>query len=117
MAYNKVVYKGEVIMDITDSTVTPETLGEGVIAYGANGERIIGTSAGGSGFIDVFALPTENIQTGVFYRLTTGTFVFEGTKEEQHTIYCVDELPEVGEPVTIVDTNKIFNVQYDDHNE
>lgn len=47
MAYNKVIYKGDVIMDITDSTVTPETLGEGIIAYGANGERMVGTNAGG----------------------------------------------------------------------
>ncbi len=30
-------------VDITDSTVTPETLAEGVIAYNAKGERIVGT--------------------------------------------------------------------------
>ena len=67
----------------------------------------------GAAITDVLELPTEDINTSCFYRLTTGTFVYEGTKEGQHTIYCVDELPEVGEPVTIVDTNKIiayFNV-------
>ena len=49
MAYNKVIYKGDVLMDITDSTVTAETLGKDVVAYAANGERIVGTGAGGSG--------------------------------------------------------------------
>lgn len=47
MAYNKVTYKNEILMDITDSTVTPETLSEGVIAYGSNGERIVGTAISG----------------------------------------------------------------------
>lgn len=43
MAVNKVVYGTTVIIDISDSTVTPETLAEGVIAYNAKGERIVGT--------------------------------------------------------------------------
>ena len=43
MAVNKVVYGTTVIIDISDSTVTPETLAEGVIAYNAIGERIVGT--------------------------------------------------------------------------
>lgn len=43
MAVNKVIYGGQTLIDITDSTVTDENLPEGVIAYGANGERIVGT--------------------------------------------------------------------------
>ena len=43
MAVNKVVYEKRVLIDISDSTVTPETLAEGVIAYNAKGERIVGT--------------------------------------------------------------------------
>lgn len=43
MAVNKVVYGTTVLIDITDSTVTPETLAEGVVAYNAKGERIVGT--------------------------------------------------------------------------
>lgn len=42
MAVNKVIYGNNTIIDLTDSTVTPETLGEGVIAYNAKGERIVG---------------------------------------------------------------------------
>ena len=48
MAINKVVYDGRVLIDLTDSTVTPETLAEGVVAYNAKGERIVGTMKQGS---------------------------------------------------------------------
>lgn len=44
MAVNKVVYGTTVLIDISDSTVTPETLAEGVIAYNAAGEMIVGTA-------------------------------------------------------------------------
>lgn len=43
MAVNKVIYDGNVLIDISDSTLTPETLLEGVVAYNAAGERIVGT--------------------------------------------------------------------------
>lgn len=43
MAVNKVVYNGTVLIDLTDSTITPATLAEGVIAYNSKGERIVGT--------------------------------------------------------------------------
>lgn len=44
MAVNKVVYDGRTIIDISDSTVTPETLKEGVTAYSKDGEKITGTN-------------------------------------------------------------------------
>ena len=43
MGVNKVVFGAVAILDISDSTVTPETLGEGVTAYDKTGEMIIGT--------------------------------------------------------------------------
>ena len=43
MAINKVIYNKRVLIDLTDSTVTPETLAEGVVAYNTKGERIVGT--------------------------------------------------------------------------
>lgn len=52
MAKNKVIFGNTVIMDITDSTVTPATLAAGVVAYNAAGERIVGTM-----------IPFEEIQT------------------------------------------------------
>lgn len=43
MAVNKVVFGAVSIMDISDSTVTKETLGKGVTAYDKSGEKITGT--------------------------------------------------------------------------
>jgi hypothetical protein len=43
MAVNKVIYGGETIVDLTNDTVTPETLAEGAVAHDASGERITGT--------------------------------------------------------------------------
>ncbi len=42
MAINKVIYDGETLMDVTDSTVSEESLLEGAVAYNAAGERIVG---------------------------------------------------------------------------
>lgn len=43
MANNKITYFGETLVDLTDATVTPDTLLEGTTAYGASGARITGT--------------------------------------------------------------------------
>ena len=45
MAINKVVYGATTLIDITDSTVTADGLAEGMVAYNAKGERIVGTMA------------------------------------------------------------------------
>lgn len=44
MAVNKVVYGGNVIIDISDSTVTPEKMLAGTVGYGADGVRMVGTA-------------------------------------------------------------------------
>ena len=43
MGVNKVEVNGETILDLTSSTVTPETLSEGVTAFNAAGDPITGT--------------------------------------------------------------------------
>ena len=43
MATNKVVYGEDVLMDVSQDTVTPETLAQGVTAHNADGEQIVGT--------------------------------------------------------------------------
>ncbi len=43
MPVNKVVFGAVSIMDISDSTVTPETLAEGATAYDKTGAKITGT--------------------------------------------------------------------------
>lgn len=44
MGVNKVVFGAVSIMDISDSTVTKDTLVEGSTAYGADGEKLIGAN-------------------------------------------------------------------------
>lgn len=46
MAVNKVEINGQTAIDLTQDTVTPETLKKGVTAHSASGEKITGTSAG-----------------------------------------------------------------------
>lgn len=55
MAINKVIYDGETLMDVTDSTVTEENLLSGAVAYNAAGERIVGAVV----TVPVDATPTE----------------------------------------------------------
>lgn len=43
MSVNKVVYDGKTLIDISDSTVTSDTLDEGLIAYSRDGKRVVGT--------------------------------------------------------------------------
>lgn len=43
MAVNKVTYGGRTLVDITDSTVTPASLQQGVTAYNAAGIKVTGT--------------------------------------------------------------------------
>lgn len=50
MSVNKVqLANGETIIDISDSTVTPETLAEGVTAHDASGQKITGKMIPGGG--------------------------------------------------------------------
>ena len=55
MAVNKVVYGGTTIIDITDSTVTKETLAEGATAYDKSGAKITGTMKAGEDLNAVLA--------------------------------------------------------------
>ena len=48
MGVSKVVFSGDVIIDLTSDTVTADKLYEGVTAHGADGETITGTMAGKS---------------------------------------------------------------------
>lgn len=43
MAVNKVIYGGRTLFDITDSTADSSNTLDGIIGYGANGERFVGT--------------------------------------------------------------------------
>lgn len=59
MGVNKVVYGAVSIIDISDSTVTPETVAEGETAYGADGEKITGTMRAGVDTSDATAAAND----------------------------------------------------------
>ena len=42
--YNKIVYAGKVLLDLTSDTVTPNTLMKGMKAHDASGKEIEGTA-------------------------------------------------------------------------
>lgn len=56
MPVSKVIYAGETLVDLTEDTVTPETLAEGVTAHDKTGAQITGTYKGGE---DLNAVLTE----------------------------------------------------------
>lgn len=61
--------------------------------------------------IDVTALPTENINDKAFYRLLTGSAVFNQYVQTMYNVYCVETLPETGKPATNIDQTE-GNVYY-----
>ena len=48
---NKIVYGGQTLIDLTEDTVTPETLKQGVTAHDAAGEIITGTLVPSGGVV------------------------------------------------------------------
>lgn len=67
MGVNKVVYGAVSIIDISDSTVTPETLVKGETAYGADGEKITGTMLAGVDTSDATAAANDIIKDKTAY--------------------------------------------------
>jgi hypothetical protein len=59
-----------------------------------------GVGGGGAAIIDVIELPTEDIREDVFYRLVNVIPLYNQLKHNHWTCYCVEALPETGEPVT-----------------
>lgn len=57
---NKVIYDGNVVIDITDTTATESTVAEGVVFYKADGSRSVGTmSAGAYSFVGMVVSGTN----------------------------------------------------------
>lgn len=48
MNVNKIVVNGETLIDLTESTISPETILKGYIGFNAKGEKIVGTYEGTS---------------------------------------------------------------------
>lgn len=50
---------GETLVDMSGATITPETVLEGYIGYGANGEQIVGTATTAKHFAGNVTLPAS----------------------------------------------------------
>lgn len=73
MAINKVEYAGNVLIDLTNDSVTPETLAKGATAHNAKGEQITGTmESGGGGSVGANNYAKFTAKTD-----STTSFVFE----------------------------------------
>jgi hypothetical protein len=87
MGVSRVDYDNETLIDLSNDTVTPQTLAKGYTAHNSNGEPIVGTlvpeGGTGSGIIDVTELPTSNIDENAVYRVT------ESIQTEKTEIYAV----------------------------
>ena len=71
MGINKVIYNGQVLIDLTSSTVTPETLVEGTIAFNSAGEQIVGTlviSGGYTNQVPISINADGTIYNGIGYK-------------------------------------------------
>ena len=86
MANNKVVFGNETIMDITDSTVTPETLKQGEVAYNSAGQRIVGTLVTiGHKILDAFG----NLMTNRENLQFQGTYVSDDATNNKKVVPIV----------------------------
>lgn len=68
---NKVEYGGTTLIDLTDATATADKILQGFTAYGASGEKLVGTASGG----DTVQIDTATLVTSA----TTQTVTASGT--------------------------------------
>lgn len=86
MAVNKVALNGEVQLDLTEDTVTPETLAKGVTAHNAAGELITGTMEAGMAVSQYTGTLTADGWAEDSYGYQAQTITIEGLAAE----YAVD---------------------------
>lgn len=79
MGINKVIYGNNVIIDLTDSTVTPGVLLEGYTAYDASGKKITGTL-----ILDWEDTPATIVAVRSYmnFNSSTGTMILEASNTE-----------------------------------
>lgn len=77
MAINKVIVNGEVLVDLTEDTVTPGTLKKGTVAHDKSGKKIVGTLDQGAEVDDIDIVLTHGFSEG------TRSFAEDGTITEK----------------------------------
>lgn len=79
--YNKIIYDGQTLIDLTADTITPADLAYGITAHDASGAEITGSSTKDSDTSDATALASEVLDTKTFYARgskITGTMANRG---------------------------------------
>ena len=94
--YNKIIYGGQTLIDLTADTVTTDKLAEGITAHDKSGAIITGTNTYDSDTTDATAAVAEVLITKTFYARgskLTGTMPNNGsvngvisTKAQQYTV-------------------------------
>lgn len=94
--YNKIIYGGQTLIDLTADTVTADKLAEGITAHDKSGAVITGTNTYDSDTTDATAAVAEVLATKTFYARgskLTGTMPNNGsvngvisTKAQQYTV-------------------------------
>lgn len=105
MAVNKVEINGQIAIDLTQDTVTPETLNKGVTAHSASGEKITGTAE------EDLSLGMSSVAVGDFIRVKSVDIngkptSWEPVQAEGVETVDVDLLP----AVTTEDNGKVLQV-------
>lgn len=75
MSFNKVIYGGRTLIDLTADTVTEDSLLEGYTAHKADGSIITGKFKGGSETEEIDRILTSGLTDGYKYFLDDGTII------------------------------------------
>lgn len=122
MAVSKVeLANGEVLVDLTNDSVTPDTLAEGATAHDASGARITGTMKGGGGGVSVQADWNQTDETAAdfiknkpfgYYPTGSDTLTWDGNTEGKECLF--DMMYKVSDAVlTVEDFANGFSVVVD----
>lgn len=106
MAVNKVVINtengAETLIDLTEDTVTPETLAEGATAHGASGEQIVGTmkAGGASSWNDLTDRPFGEVSGRNTITLAANLTGFHNAKANGYGWFKVSDAVVTAEDIT-----------------
>ena len=81
MAVSKVIYKGTVLVDLTEDTITPEDLALGVTAHKSNGEQITGAMLNQGGVSGELTSISEPYQVPEGYHDGSGSVSLDVTEQ------------------------------------